>query len=128
MPLRDVKVLVLVPMPVPRRDEIILANRYILELGWVVGRLNLHDTAPLRWLYPASRSPAIPLLEGFTVGSDGALELRGHLGLRRDIKCNDTGRKGWRGNTKKTRILNLISRGDQREENVQEVVFKMQET
>jgi hypothetical protein len=124
VPLYDVKVLVLVPMPVPGRDEIILVNRYILELGWVVGRLNLKDAAPLRWLCPASRSPTVPLLEGFTVGSDGSLELRSHLGLRRDKKCNTTDRKRWRGNTEKTRILNLIRRGDQRKENAQEAVFK----
>lgn len=86
VPLHDVKVLVLVPMPVPRGNEIILVNRYILELGWIVGRLNLHDAATLRWLYPASSSPTVPLLESFVVGSCGALELRSHLESRRDIK------------------------------------------
>ena len=88
-----------------------------------MGSLNLHDAANLRWLCPASRSPAVPLFEGFIAGSDGALELRSHLELRRDINCYATDRR-WGGSTKEIGIRNLIRRGGQRKENAQEALFK----
>jgi hypothetical protein len=88
-----------------------------------VGSLNLHDAATLRWLCPASRSPAVPLLEGLIAGSDGVLELRSHLELRRDINCNATDRR-WGGSTKEIGIRILIRRGGQRKENAQEALFK----
>jgi hypothetical protein len=72
IPFYNVKVLVLVPMPMLRGDEIILVNRYVFELGRIVGSLNLHDAATLRWLCPTSRSPAVPLLKGLIAGSGGA--------------------------------------------------------
>lgn len=122
-PLYNIKVLVLVPMPVPRGDEIIIVNRFVLELGWIVGRLNLHDAATFRWLCPESGSPTVPLLESFIVGSDGALELRSHLELRRDINYNVTGRS-WRGSRKGVRSQTLIRREAQTKETTKEAVFK----
>lgn len=77
----DVKVLLLVPVPVVEWFHLILVVGDVEEDRGFVHCLDLEDGSAMIWAYPASRSNAVALVEGVVRGGDGAFDVERHGGL-----------------------------------------------
>jgi len=61
LPRFDVEILVLIPMPVVRRDEVVFLQGHVFELSRVVGGLDLEDAVAAFGEGPVGCAAAVPL-------------------------------------------------------------------